>query len=106
MSVVPLGEPHPFVIEPEPEGEEPVLDAHGMDPVKVLSLARELGEAPERVLVVGCEPELRMRGDEEQLVGELSAPVHAAVDGAVELVGSLLEELLSKLPTRKEDDTS
>ncbi len=85
-----------FVIEPELELEsgEVMLDAHGMDPVKVLSLAGQLGPIPERVLVVGCEPQVRMTGDEEELVGELSEPVRAAVDGAVGLVESVLAELL------------
>ena len=32
------------------------LDAHAMDPVRVLGLARTLGTLPPRVLVVGCEP--------------------------------------------------
>ncbi len=85
-----------YVIEPEHGGDEGVVtvDTHGMDPVKVLRLARQLGPVPERVLVVGCEPETRVSGaDDEELVGELSAPVAAAVDGAVELVESLLAEL-------------
>ena len=47
-----------FLIEPELAAGPVQLDAHGMDPVKVLSLARELGGAPERVLVVGCEPQV------------------------------------------------
>lgn len=84
-----------FLIEPELDQEEsPVaLDAHGMDPVKVLALARQLGGVPDRVLVVGCQPAIVMSGDEEDLVGELSEPVQAAVDGAVEMVEELLEEL-------------
>ncbi len=85
-----------FVIEPELELEsgEIMLDAHGMDPVKVLSLAGQLGPIPERVLVVGCEPQVQMTGDEEELVGEISEPVKAALDGGVELVESVLAELL------------
>ena len=83
-----------FVIEPELESGEVMLDAHGMDPVKVLSLAAQLGPVPERVLVVGCEPQVRMSGEEEEIVGELSEPVRAALDPAVELVESVLEELL------------
>jgi len=98
VDAVPRGEPPGtlFVIEPELELEsgEVMLDAHGMDPVKVLSLAGQLGPVPERVLVVGCEPQVKMSGDEEDLVGELSEPVRAALDGAVELVESVLEELL------------
>jgi len=83
-----------FLIEPELELDGHVaLDAHGMDPVKVLALARELGDAPERVLLVGCEPAVRMSGDEDEIVGELSEPVRAAVDEAVRLVESTLLEL-------------
>ena len=86
-----------FLIEPEIEaGGEPVmLDAHGMDPVKVLQLAGQLGPVPERILVVGCEPQVRMSGDEEDLVGDLSAPVRAALDPAVEMVESLVAELVA-----------
>jgi hydrogenase maturation protease len=85
-----------FVIEPDLEGDDaPMgLDAHGMDPVKVLALARQLGGVPDRVLVVGCEPQVVMTGEEEEIVGGLSEPVLAAVDGAVEMVESLLGELL------------
>jgi hydrogenase maturation protease len=84
-----------FLIEPdlEPSDEPVALDAHGMDPVKVLALAAQLGSVPERVLVVGCEPTNVMTGDEEELVGELSEPVMAAVDEAVALVESVLGEL-------------
>jgi hydrogenase maturation protease len=100
VDAVPRGEPPGslFVIEPElgePDPEAPVmLDAHGMDPVKVLALAGQLGPVPERILVIGCEPQVRMSGDEEDLVGELSEPVRAAVDGAVELVESVLDVVL------------
>jgi hydrogenase maturation protease len=86
------------VIEPEAEAGEMPLDAHGMDPVKVLSLARQLGEVPDKVLLVGCEPKIHMSGDEEDIVGELSEPVLAAVDEAVRLVESLVEELSAAEP--------
>jgi len=86
-----------FVIEPDlAEQDGPVmLDAHGMDPVKVLALAGQLGPVPERILVVGCEPQVKMTGDEEELVGELSPPVRAAVSDAADLVESLLAELMT-----------
>jgi Ni,Fe-hydrogenase maturation factor len=69
------------------------MNAHGLDPVKVLSLARQIGEVPERVLVVGCEPAVRMTGDEEDIVGELSEPVRAAVPVAAEMVEALVKEI-------------
>jgi hydrogenase maturation protease len=83
-----------YVIEPEPGQGAASVDAHGMDPVKVLALARSLCDGPlPRILVVGCEPLTRMSGEEEDLVAELSEPVRAALDGAVRLVESLLRDL-------------
>ena len=88
-----------FVIEPdltELDGGPVALDAHGMDPAKVLKLASTLGPVPERILVVGCEPAVRMTGDEEEIVGELSEPVRAAVAPAADLVQSLVTEILEQ----------
>lgn len=82
-----------YVIEPQLDDGPVDLDAHGMDPVKVLALARTLGGTPPRMLVVGCEPLTRMRGDEDEVVAFLSEPVRAALDEAVALVESLLAEL-------------
>ena len=81
-----------YVIEAELDEESVGLDAHGMDPVKVLALARELGGPLPRVLVVGCEP-ATVGGIDEELVAELSEPVRAAVDRAVGLVESLVADL-------------
>jgi hydrogenase maturation protease len=82
-----------YVIEPELDDAHVALDAHGMDPVKVLGLARELGGPPPRTLVVGCEPLTRMTGDEEDVVADVSEPVQAALDDAVTLVETLLADL-------------
>ena len=86
------------VIEPEIEAVEPAMDAHGMDPVKVLALARALGGPLPRTLVVACAPETVMTGEEEDVVVELSAPVRAGLDDGVTLVESLLRELISSAP--------
>ena len=105
VDAVPRGEPPGtlFVIEPEVAAQPVGLDAHGMDPVKVLALARELGRVPERVLLVGCEPQRRVDDAEDEIVGELSAPVAAAVDRAVELVEGLIHELTGLSGTDKEE---
>src|SRR4051812_4908989 len=84
------------VLEPDLEGLEASVDAHGMDPVKVLGLALALGGELPRVLVVGCEPAVVMRGDEDEVVASVSEPVRAAIDEGVALVQSLLEELMSE----------
>jgi hydrogenase maturation protease len=84
------------VLEPDLDGVEPSVDAHGMDPVKVLGLASALGGPLPRVLVVGCEPLDVMRGDEEDVVATVSEPVRAALDQGVALVETLLDELASE----------
>jgi hydrogenase maturation protease len=84
------------VLEPDLDGLEASVDAHGMDPVKVLGLALALGGELPRVLVVGCEPAVVMRGDEDEVVASVSEPVRAAIDEGVRLVQSLLEDLTSE----------
>jgi len=75
------------------------LETHAMDPGAVLALARSLGDALPRVLVVGCEPLVRMTGAEPDVVVGLSAPVEAAVDRAAAMVEGLLAELCSTTRT-------
>jgi hydrogenase maturation protease len=83
-----------YLIEPEIEDNGEVsLDTHGMDPVKVIKLSRALGARPTRTLVVGCEPQVVLGGEGyDEMLMELSEPVRAAVDEAVKLVESLVEE--------------
>lgn len=99
LDATPRGEPPGtlYLIEADVEGPETdvAVDAHGMDPVSVLGLVRSFGGTPPRTLVVGCEPLTRCRPDDEELVAGLSEPVRAALDPAVGLVDSLLEDLLS-----------
>ncbi len=91
-----------YVLEPELDDEPVVVATHGMDPVRVLALAGQLGNVPARTLVVGCEP-LTVAGDDpDELLVELSAPVAAAVDEAVAVVASLVEELAGRGPDRPE----
>ena len=53
-----------YVIEPGPGTDDDrtvAPEAHAMDPVKVLALARQLGNGTlPRILVLGCEPQVRM----------------------------------------------
>jgi len=82
-----------YMIVPSLEALDVAPEAHGMDPVKVLALARALGGVPPRTLVLGCEPATRMDETSEEIVASLSEPVLAALDGAERLLGELLEEL-------------
>jgi hydrogenase maturation protease len=91
-----------YIIEPEIEDDVAFsLDTHGMDPVKVIKLARALGARPVRTLVVGCEPQVipaHGGGSEthppyDETLMELSKPVRAAVEEAAKLVASLVAEV-------------
>ena len=90
-----------YVIEPDLTDLAPAVDAHGMDPVMVLGLAQALGGPLPRVLVVGCEPQTVMRGDEEEVVAAISEPVRAALDEGVRLVEALLEDLTKDDPSQE-----
>src|SRR5215212_7866010 len=73
-----------YLIEPDIEEDGAVsLDTHGMDPGKVIRLARALGARPTRTLLVGCEPQVipgRRGGSEthpydDDMLMELREPV-------------------------------
>ncbi|WP_051300777.1 hydrogenase maturation protease [Actinomadura rifamycini] len=72
----------------------PPVDGHGMHPLAVLRLLHRLGGRVERVLVVGCRP-----ADVGERMG-LSAPVTAALDEAVRLVGRLAREEAARTSER------
>lgn len=94
-----------YLIEHYPgESGEVSIDTHGMDPVKVLNLARALGANPGCTFVVACEPEriLDMEGDPDVIIG-LTPRVQAAVDGAAEMVESLVRDLLCQPRARAEN---
>jgi len=87
-----------YVIEPEnPEGGPvpALVEAHGMNPMRVLDMVRALGGRPKRVLVVGCEP--ATLGDEIEGAMGLSAPVEAAVGGAIAMVESLVSRITEEM---------
>jgi hydrogenase maturation protease len=90
-----------YLIEPDLKeldkpGAPPVaIEAHAMNPVSVLRMARAMNIEVKNVLLVGCEPQTL--GGEEGHMG-LSAPVEAAVEEAVKLVLSLIDKVLGKFP--------
>jgi len=87
-----------YVIEPDLKGlDDPgapqAIEAHAMNPVSVLRMARAMNIEVKKVLLLGCEP--GTLGGEEGQMG-LSAPVEAAVEEAVNLVESLIDNVLNK----------
>lgn len=83
-----------YVIEPEIDPTATAtIEAHGMDPVKVLALARAMGAPPVLTYLVGCEPGFMPPPDSDDVVMELTEPVRKAVNEAVEVVESLIEKI-------------
>jgi hydrogenase maturation protease len=96
IDAVPRGEPPGtlFVIEPDlaslntGEDSQALIDAHGMQPERVIRSAASMGANLRDVLLVGCEP--TPFDAEQDMQMELSPPVLAAVDEAVQVVRSLI----------------
>ncbi len=89
-----LIEPDLTNISPEKgvEAGRTALDAHSMDPVRVLAFASTLGAKPIHTLLVGCEPAAFSDEDYTEMQMGLSEPVQAAVDEAVKMIDSLVEK--------------
>jgi hydrogenase maturation protease len=83
-----------YVVEPDLDALGPaddVVDSHGMNPLKVLAMAKAMNAPMNKILLVGCEPAI-LGGDEGHM--GLSEPVAAAVDEAATIVESLVHKLL------------
>jgi len=94
-----------YIIEPEIEEEgDAAIDTHGMDPVKVIRFARALGAEIPRTLVVGCEPQVILTGENyDDMLMELSEPVQAAVGEAAKLVESVVDEISESRSKQRTD---
>src|SRR5581483_11575527 len=75
-----------YAIEPDEDAgsAQLVADAHTLTPDAVLAWVRRVGTLPARIIVVGCEP----ASVEESM--ELSPPVSAAVERAIDLIRDLV----------------
>ncbi len=96
IDALPRGAPPGTLCVLEPDlgsvdgGGPAAVEPHAMDPVRVLRLAQTLGTRPPRILVLGCEP--APPAADEEFMG-LSPPVSAAIDGAVAMAESLVQQL-------------
>ena len=88
-----------YLIEPQinklDEREGEVLNAHSMNPVRVLQMVRSLGWQPKKVYVVGCEPGVLATDDGR--IG-LSDRVAGAVEPAVNMIEKLIIDLTGNEP--------
>lgn len=91
-----------YIFEPDltaltaPDSGQPQIDAHNMDPVKVLRLAVSMGELPSNIYLLGCEPE--DCGGEEGRMG-LSPAVANAIPEALHLIDKLLARISNESVT-------
>ena len=83
-----------YLIEPDikklDELPEEAVNAHSMNPVRVLQLVLSLGGNARWLRVVGCEPEVLE--SEEGAMG-LSEKVQAAIGPAIEMIEGLIQEI-------------
>lgn len=86
-----------YVIEPDLDvnpqdatAGQPTVDAHSMNPMNVIRMAKSMGGDLKRILLVGCEP--LTLGPEEGAMG-LSEPVAAMVEEAANRIESLVETI-------------
>ena len=86
-----------YLIEPDlnqlDQLDEKMADAHSMNPVRVLQMLRTFGSSPKKLYLVGCEPATLEVEDGE--IG-LSESVEGAVPQAIELIKSLVDDLLNE----------
>jgi Ni,Fe-hydrogenase maturation factor len=82
----------PAINDPAESPAAALINAHGMDPVEVLRLARAMGAPTRPLLLIGCEAVPPGALDDMDM--GLSEPVQAAVDEAVALVATLAGRLL------------
>lgn len=85
-----------FLMEPDldrlGELESCMANAHAMNPVAVLKMARSLGRFPEKLFIIGCEPEI-LDGENEDGEIDLSRKVRRAIPDAVKMAEWLVEDL-------------
>jgi hydrogenase maturation protease len=95
-----------YLIEPDikklDDLPEEAVNAHSMTPVRVLQLVRSLGGNTGWLRVVGCEPHIL---DSEEGAMGLSEKVQAAVDPAIEMIESLIREILNGADNRATVDS-
>ena len=95
-----------YVIEPDlnvsaQEAAQTIADAHSMNPMNVIRMAKSMGGELKRILLVGCEP--LTLGPEEGAMG-LSEPVAAMVEEAANRIESLVETIQrSESPERSSE---
>lgn len=89
-----------YLIEPDLNRlealEQSAVDAHAMNPVAVLQLAKSLGGIKAAIYLVACEPAV-LESEDGQM--ELSEPVRQAVPQALAMIDSLVKQIFDDKQT-------
>lgn len=73
-----------------------IVNAHSMNPVRVLHMVQSMGGQPERIYLVGCEP--AVLETENGYIG-LSDVVQTAVPQAIQMIRNLINKLQQQKDT-------
>ena len=92
-----------FLLEPLLDGDSaeassPPLEAHSMDPLKVLRAVAATGTLPARTFIVGCQP--APVPDEDEMRMDMSAPVRGAIEPAVAMVQEIVSRHIGEQPDK------
>ncbi len=91
-----------YVLEPTlglPGEADVSLDAHSMNPMKILQAAAALGNMPSQIFIVGCEP-THISEDQDDFAQDMTPPVKQAVEQAALLVEQVLTQCVSDATVR------
>jgi hydrogenase maturation protease len=93
-----------YTIEPDLEDLDRVdpniasLETHGMNPVRVLAVAKSMGAQFHRILLVGCEPSPESLDPESEDSMQMSEVVQSVLEEAVNVVENLVRNISAGYP--------
>jgi hydrogenase maturation protease len=90
-----------YLLEPELDADNPAdsqIEAHSMDPARVLRTARSMGAQMRQVFIVGCEPSPLDEHDDGLTPLAPSPPVTAAIEPAIQMIHSLVQRIRGTPP--------
>jgi hydrogenase maturation protease len=79
-----------------------LVDAHSMNPARLLQMLRRFGSSPGKLYLIGCEPAI-LEAEDGQI--GMSAPVESAVPQAIEWIKTLVSDLLPENPKKEVETT-
>src|SRR5262249_9524198 len=85
-----------YLIEPDlsglpPQGGE-LVNAHSLNPVRVLQMVKSMGGEPKNLFLIACEPAVL---ESDDVLG-LSETVRTAVPEAIRMIEALIHKLLTE----------